>query len=1205
MSRRSSITATFGSEMFDSISNNMDSVITVSDNIEIIKQLMDMPGFEDLLADVRETLDFTNIIVESGAEANWDSVNKVLTVPTVKGDKGDDLTMTSVVDNGDDTFTWSFSDGTTFTTPDLRGHRGIQGEKGDSLTLDNVEHVGDSIFKWSFSDGTVFTTPRLRGHKGDKGDTGLRGPQGERGISVHHMKGTSTTDPHGDFGTFGERDTYTFYGDADEKHVLGWFTVMNGLSSLEEFEGVGVMARKRYDTNNSGVVDDSEALGGKSLEQIEEERDDLLDLKLDKAGGTIENDLTVQGNLYVNGTETIVNTETLVVKDNEIVINAGEPGNGVTKGTAGIRADRGTEPDYLLQFDETDDSFKIGEESNLQKVATREDDPLDTGVAVWDSTSSKFNTTRDLSIDSLNTTGQVNNRDMVVDGEKLDSVEEGATADQTAEEIEALYESNPDTKKYTDLEKQFVDVATTLDTVATTLPTAINEVHLEVGSIVDGTTDIAFDNAGTRIAAVTLESAVKEIDSKVGDAELLSTVVATVIDSVNEVHTELDLVEGRVTTAEDTLSTHISSDGSDHAFIDQDVTTTASPTFANVNTEGLVDGRDISVDGAKLDTIESGAQANAVTSVNNRAGDVKGLVENTDKRLSDSREWITETVSQEEAEAGTAATRSAWTAQRVRQAIAAWWLGVTSTLGQTLVGRTTAAEMREDLELGTAATRNVGTSDGQVPEFVSGGEGLGGFGYGRVGTSVGRYADVNDVPKRTGFYLLTDGHPNSTNNKAPLAGFYDTAILRTLRQSTNDFVDVYLPYHQYSNGMVIAPHTSSGYAPQRIVTDSVNICTSTGNSTIYPMSQKAVTDALETRADTTTQVIAGTGLSGGGDLTANITLSVNYGTEEGTAAQGNDSRITGAMQKSDNLSDLADVAIARTNLGLGTVEEGAQVNIPTNLSYTAATRVLASSTGEDVTLPQATALTDGLMIASDKDKLDGIEADAKDDQTASEVPVVSTGNLKSTNVQSALEELQLDVDTINDGLETKVDKVVGQGLSDSNYTHTEKDKLDGIALEATKNRADSANADKEHTHTTAEVTGLDDALLTKFDKTSVVQSTGQSAEKVMSQKAVTDIIANIPSVPKTAAYTVVAADKGKSIDTTSNVTIRASVFTVGDVLVVTNTSATDSSILAASGVTIRLAGSTKTGTLTLAGYGVATLRMVTSNVWFASGAGLK
>jgi hypothetical protein len=45
-------------------------------------------------------------------------------------------------------------------------------------------------------------------------------------------------------------------------------------------------------------------------------------------------------------------------------------------------------------------------------------------------------------------------------------------------------------------------------------------------------------------------------------------------------------------------------------------------------------------------------------------------------------------------------------------------------------------------------------------------------------------------------------------------------------------------------------------------------------------------------------IAAGTGLSGGGDLTADRTLAVAYGTSAGTAAEGNDSRITGALQKS-------------------------------------------------------------------------------------------------------------------------------------------------------------------------------------------------------------------------------------------------------------------------------------------------------------------
>ena len=44
-----------------------------------------------------------------------------------------------------------------------------------------------------------------------------------------------------------------------------------------------------------------------------------------------------------------------------------------------------------------------------------------------------------------------------------------------------------------------------------------------------------------------------------------------------------------------------------------------------------------------------------------------------DARLSDSREWSADTVSQAEAEAGTSTTRRAFTPQRVFQAVAAWW----------------------------------------------------------------------------------------------------------------------------------------------------------------------------------------------------------------------------------------------------------------------------------------------------------------------------------------------------------------------------------------------------------------------------------------------------------------------------------------------------------------------------------------------------
>jgi hypothetical protein len=54
-------------------------------------------------------------------------------------------------------------------------------------------------------------------------------------------------------------------------------------------------------------------------------------------------------------------------------------------------------------------------------------------------------------------------------------------------------------------------------------------------------------------------------------------------------------------------------------------------------------------------------------------------VTTSDSRLTDSREWSAETVSQAEAEAGTATTRRAWTALRIWQAIGAWWETVGAT----------------------------------------------------------------------------------------------------------------------------------------------------------------------------------------------------------------------------------------------------------------------------------------------------------------------------------------------------------------------------------------------------------------------------------------------------------------------------------------------------------------------------------------------
>lgn len=60
------------------------------------------------------------------------------------------------------------------------------------------------------------------------------------------------------------------------------------------------------------------------------------------------------------------------------------------------------------------------------------------------------------------------------------------------------------------------------------------------------------------------------------------------------------------------------------------------------------------------------------------------------------------------------------------------------------------------------------------------------------------------------------------------------------------------------------------------------------------LAQSQVTDLvtdLSAKALKTITITAGTGLTGGGDLSANRTLAVSYGSTAGTACQGNDARL--------------------------------------------------------------------------------------------------------------------------------------------------------------------------------------------------------------------------------------------------------------------------------------------------------------------------
>jgi hypothetical protein len=85
-------------------------------------------------------------------------------------------------------------------------------------------------------------------------------------------------------------------------------------------------------------------------------------------------------------------------------------------------------------------------------------------------------------------------------------------------------------------------------------------------------------------------------------------------------------------------------------------------------------------------------------------------------------------------------------------------------------------------------------------------------------------------------------------------------------------------------------------------------------------------------------------------------------------------------------------------------------------------------------------------------------------------------------------------------------------------------------------------------------------------------------------------LSGVPQNSQTTTYTLQASDAGKHVSiTTGGVLVPVSVFSVGDTVTIFNNSGTNQTITQNASVTLRYAGTTTTGSRTLAGYGVCTI----------------
>lgn len=113
-----------------------------------------------------------------------------------------------------------------------------------------------------------------------------------------------------------------------------------------------------------------------------------------------EDTVTIQGDLIVQGTTTSFQSQNLTVTDRLITVNNGEVGAGVSGVRAGIEVDRGSLAAYAFLFEETTDTFRVGEVYTLLTI----DDGTTTDLEAGDEITGVSSGTRAIVLEVLSGT---------------------------------------------------------------------------------------------------------------------------------------------------------------------------------------------------------------------------------------------------------------------------------------------------------------------------------------------------------------------------------------------------------------------------------------------------------------------------------------------------------------------------------------------------------------------------------------------------------------------------------------------------------------------------------------------------------------------------------------------------------------------------------------------------------------------------------
>ena len=328
-----------------------------------------------------------------------------------------------------------------------------------------------------------------------------------------------------------------------------------------------------------------------------------------------------------------------------------------------------------------------------------------------------------------------------------------------------------------------------------------------------------------------------------------------------------------------------------------------------------------------------------------------------------------------------------------------------------------------------------------------------------------------------------------------------------------------------------------------------------------------------------------------GNLTGNVTGTVsaltNHDTDDlaegATSLYYTNARFDTqlATKDTDNLSE------GSGNLYYTDARADSRITNATGVSVQAHSSVLDATTASYTT--------------AEETKLSGIEASADVTDTDNVVAALTAGSNISIANDGTISAT--DTDTQRPIHDTPVDGATTTSISSNWAFDNVKTPVPSGAVFTDTNTTYTAGDGLSLTGTDFDI-DLSDSLIFADD------GSVSRAVKTDANGAITDAKGDVRDIPASATTgTLVIGDAGKYVPIGANITVPANIFSVGDAITIYNNTTSSKDITQpASGVTLRLAGGTTTGTRALAAYGLATLICVdatlNANVFICSGVGL-